>query len=72
MTQRGFALHARTWDVDRMADVVATEVAADERGLLPRSVAHLWPALPGAGVTPVLYSWLAGIDDVRFRPSSLV
>ena len=37
--------------------------------LRPREVLHLWPALPGAGLTPVLLGWLLGCKQ-RIRPSS--
>ncbi len=67
MVDAGFELHARTWNVEAIAREILRENVAQER--LPHSVAHLWPALPGAGITPLLYSYLAGIPDVRFKPS---
>lgn len=35
----------------------------------PRHVIHIWPALPGAGLSPVLFGWLLGIKQT-IRPSS--
>lgn len=46
--------------------------AADGRQIhlrVPREVAHIWPNLPGAGVTPVLYGALLGIDQSIHPPS---
>ncbi len=68
MVRFGFHLHRTTWDVDAIMDEIARENV--HNAALPRSVAHLWPALPGAGITPLLYSYLAGISDVRFKASS--
>jgi hypothetical protein len=67
MVQAGFRLHERTWNVDVIAQEILNEGVAQAR--LPCSVAHLWPALPGAGITPLLYSYLAGVPDVRFKAS---
>ena len=35
----------------------------------PGEIIHLWPALPGAGLTPLLYGWLLGARQI-VRPSS--
>lgn len=35
----------------------------------PAKVVHLWPSLPGTGLTPVLYGWLLGCAQL-VRPSS--
>jgi hypothetical protein len=35
----------------------------------PESITHIWPALPGAGLMPVLYGALLGVPQ-RVRPSS--
>lgn len=67
MVQAGFQLHAHTWNIDAIAREILREGVPQAR--LPHSVAHLWPALPGAGITPLLYSYLASIADVRFKPS---
>ena len=37
---------------------------------VPRSITHVWPALPGAGVTPVLLAAQLGIEHQSIRPSS--
>ncbi len=39
------------------------------RAIAPASIAHIWPALPGSGLTPVLFGALLGIPQ-RVRPSS--
>jgi len=67
MVRAGFQLHRKTWDVEAIVEEISREGVPSSR--LPHSVAHLWPALPGAGITPLLYSYLAGIPDVRFKPS---
>lgn len=58
MVAEGFACHRTTWDVPTLMNVVAAE-RPDHSA--PASVAHIWPALPGAGVTPLLYSYLIGV-----------
>jgi hypothetical protein len=75
MVERGFQMHADTWTV---TDVVAaferelepfggvealanTENAASVLG--PNTISHIWPALPGAGVTPVLFGYLLGAEQ---------
>ncbi len=35
----------------------------------PKKMIHVWPALPGAGLTPVLMGWLMGAQQI-VRPSS--
>lgn len=35
----------------------------------PKRIAHIWPALPGAGLTPVLFGALLGVPQA-IRPSS--
>lgn len=66
LSRVGFALHRQTWNVDELADALEQELGAHAGGPLiwPRRVAHLWPALPGAGVTPVLFGMLLGIEQV--------
>lgn len=39
------------------------------RIIAPEQIVHLWPSLPGAGVTPVLFGWLLGAAQI-VRPSS--
>lgn len=80
MVVEGFRRHRETWRVDILRRGVAQETA-DYGGIseffhrarrrvftLPSSVSHIWPALPGAGVTPILYGALLGISQ-RIRPS---
>lgn len=67
MVQAGFAMHAHTWDIDAIITDIETEIYnADE---LPSRVHHIWPALPGAGVTPLLFSYLVGVPTVTFSHS---
>ncbi|MEM1347598.1 MAG: acyl-CoA reductase [Myxococcota bacterium] len=80
MVRRGFALHRETWDVGSLVDALHKELAAfggvsaldrfveGRRIIAPRQVIHVWPALPGAGVTPMLYGWLLGASQ-SVRPS---
>jgi len=80
MVRRGFALHRETWDVDVLVDALQQELAPyggaqaldrfveGRRIIAPRQVIHVWPALPGAGVTPTLYGWLLGANQI-VRPS---
>lgn len=72
MVVEGFAMHRRTWnprELERAIDDELGSVAVDDC-VLPQVMAHLWPALPGAGVTPLLYSWLVGVPEIRVKPSS--
>lgn len=39
------------------------------RIIAPEQIVHLWPSLPGAGITPTLYGWLLGAAQI-VRPSS--
>ena len=60
MVRAGFQRHRRTWDVEELAESVEAElsvasaVSGQYRLVWPRRVHHVWPALPGAGMTPVL------------------
>ncbi|MEZ4458628.1 MAG: acyl-CoA reductase [bacterium] len=67
MVHAGFRLHEHTWNVDAIIREIQRENVPVER--LPRHVQHVWPALPGAGVTPLLYSYLVGVPRNTFRPS---
>ncbi len=68
MAREGFAMHRETWNVDAIADTIAREAELVD-GPLVSSTAHLWPALPGAGVTPMLYGFLAGVPTQVLRSS---
>ncbi len=70
MVREGFELHRRTWDVATVERTIAEELAKFDDPQFPSSIAHLWPALPGAGVTPVLYSRAVGIENILVKPSS--
>lgn len=70
MAEAGFALHARTWDIAAMA--AALEHEMDQLPgftTVPASVTHVWPALPGAGVAPLLYAALLGVPRQQVRAS---
>ncbi len=69
MVEGGFALHRRTWDVHAMAAALERELAALHAVNVPSSITHVWPALPGAGVTPVLLAELLGVGEQTIRPS---
>lgn len=74
MARAGLRMHRVSWNVDRLADAVADELGAigdssHHRIVWPERVHHIWPALPGAGITPVLVGRLLGLDQ-RVRPSS--
>ena len=74
----GFAYHRETWDPSRLERHVRSELdAMDEsrrsallRRGAERTVVHVWPSLPGAGVTPVLYGYLLGVEHQQIKPSS--
>ena len=68
MVRDGFRLHGQTWDVDAISHEIQRENVPVER--LPKHVQHVWPALPGAGISPLLYSYLVGVPRNSFRPSS--
>lgn len=69
MVEAGFALHRRTWDVARLAAALCEECAAlSARPAPPGTLTHVWPALPGAGVTPVLHGALLGVPRQRIKP----
>ncbi len=73
MAREGLARHFETWNVDRLAasleaELLAVERSRDLRLVRPQRIHHIWPALPGAGITPVLVGMLLGIDQ-QIRPS---
>lgn len=67
MVRAGFELHRRTWNAERLAAAARTELQTTFRDQFPHqlasSITHIWPALPGAGLTPVLFGWLLGIPQ---------
>ncbi|MFB6350662.1 MAG: hypothetical protein ABEN55_06420 [Bradymonadaceae bacterium] len=73
MVREGFRLHRRTWDVETIAAQLDRELEAVDRGdariSAPDRIVHIWPRLPGAGLTPVLYGALLGASQ-SIRPSS--
>ncbi len=69
MVRAGFALHRKTWNAERLAAALLAELELVDDYVLPKSVTHIWPALPGAGLTPVLFGWLLGVPQ-KIRVSS--
>ncbi len=69
MVRAGFALHRKTWNAERLAAALLAELELVDSYVLPESVTHIWPALPGAGLTPVLFGWLLGVRQ-KIRVSS--
>ena len=70
MVRAGFALHRQTWNPDALEACVRDELAAiASPPSPPSSMCHIWPALPGAGVTPVLLAHLLGVNEQVVRPS---
>jgi hypothetical protein len=80
MARAGLELHRETWRVDELSRAIEAElgalggIAALESGagpyriIKPESIVHIWPALPGAGLTPVLFGALLGVPQ-WVRPS---
>ncbi len=66
MASKGFALHEKTW---RNVDSVADQIQAIEGKALVEKVCHIWPALPGAGVSPVLFGALCGVKTQHIKAS---
>lgn len=66
MVDAGFSRHAKTWDVD----AIFAEVERERPEAVAKRVAHIWPALPGAGITPVLYAAAAGVETQVIKGSS--
>lgn len=55
--------------LDRITSPAHTRDTIAYRLRRPREVIHVWPALPGAGLSPVLMGWLIGTSQI-IRPSS--
>ncbi|AWV90939.1 acyl-CoA reductase [Bradymonas sediminis] len=80
MARQGMLFGQKTWQIDVITGAFEAEmmcfggVAALEgasgshRITRPESVVHIWPALPGAGLTPVFYGALLGAPQ-WIRPS---
>lgn len=70
MVEAGFALHRRTWDIDAMFTALEVELGElDAVPSPPASMTHVWPALPGAGVSPMLWAALLGVPNQKIRSS---
>lgn len=54
--------------LDRIASPAETRGEVAHRLRRPREVIHVWPALPGAGLAPVLMGWMIGVSQT-IRPS---
>ncbi len=73
MAKAGFENHWQTWNVEALAESVRLELALVDQSpglhwIPPKKVHHIWPALPGAGLTPVLVGMLLGVAQA-VRPS---
>lgn len=73
MVEEGLELHAKTWtpvDILRSyeAEIAAAGLPRNPPGV-PGDVLHIWPKLPGAGVTPVFYGIMLGVPSQRIRAS---
>lgn len=74
MATAGLQMHRWTWDVDQLAESIQRELAgvwnsSRHRIAWPKKVHHIWPSLPGAGMTPVLVGMLLGLRQA-IRPST--
>lgn len=68
MARVGLELHRATWRAEELTRAVEAELsvvgrAADRQVIWPERLHHIWPALPGAGLTPVLVGVLLGIEQ---------
>ncbi len=76
MVRRGLGMHSQTWNPNALVHAFERELQGfggvatlddPEGGMrldIPETVAHIWPALPGAGVTPVLFGYLLGVRQI--------
>lgn len=75
MVEAGFEAHRLTWNLDEIRTTLDREIdqlggRAALEGRTPGEVHHIWPALPGAGITPMLYAALGGVERQLIKPSS--
>ncbi len=74
MVEAGLDLHAVTWNADDILRAYQAEIAAEGYDHpppnVPEDVLHIWPKLPGAGVTPVFYGLALDVPVQRIRASS--
>ena len=81
MARAGVAMHfGHTWKLDALVAALDDELGGGgglaaldtfhhgRRLVAPATIGHLWPALPGAGVTPTLVGALLGASQV-IKPS---
>lgn len=66
MAERGFELHQNTW---RGIDEVMSQIETVNGRDMVEKVCHVWPALPGAGVSPVLFGVLCGVKTQHIKAS---
>lgn len=73
MVREGLRFHRRSWDPKQILRNLGAELALFKRGghriTWPREIHHIWPALPGAGVAPVLVAKALAIPQ-KIRVSS--
>ncbi len=66
MAKKGWELHSKTW---RDLECVREQIEGTEDRRPVREVCHVWPALPGAGVSPVLFGILCGVEKQDIKAS---
>ncbi len=66
MAHSGHAFHERTW---REVESILEQVREIEGKVITNRVCHIWPALPGAGVSPVLFGALCGVKAQHIKAS---
>lgn len=70
MVEAGFAMHRTTWNLELLHASLQVELRQlPATRTPPATMTHIWPALPGAGVTPVLAAALLGVREQSIRPS---
>lgn len=75
MVREGLQFHRETWDVELVAAQIRRELEAFRGGgdealvTAPDDLTHVWPRLPGAGVTPAPHGALLGVPQWVRPPS---
>lgn len=74
MARAGLTMHRRCWDAEGLSQAVDAELgpvldSTDHRFVAADRVHHIWPALPGAGLAPVVVGMMLGSSQA-VRPSS--
>lgn len=74
MARAGLVMHRRAWDAERLVEAVDAELgpvrdSEHHRFVAASRIHHIWPALPGAGLVPVVVGMMLGSSQA-VRPSS--